>query len=88
MKICYIDTIGEEYCPSYIRLRDKTIGMVRRPDTEIDYKTATPTLDWINEVTCTYFHLLLSKGIVENAIEAEKEGYDAAIIGCYFDPGL
>ncbi len=88
MKICYIDSIGKEYSPTYVPMLEKAIEMVRRPDTEIGYKTVTPGLDWVKEVTCTYFHLLWTKGIVEKAIEAEKDGYDAAVIGCFFDPGL
>ena len=88
MRICFIDSIGKEYSPTYIPILEKVVEMVRRPDTEIGYKPVMPTLDWVNEVTCTYFHLLWTPGIVEKAIEAEKEGYDAAVIGCFFDPGL
>lgn len=88
MKVCQIDTTDWEYCPSYIRLRERTSEMTRRSDTNAGYKAATPALDWINEVTCTYFHLLLSNGIVEKMIETESAGYEAAITGCYFDHGL
>ena len=35
-----------------------------------------------------YFELLQSAYNVEAVLQAQKQGYDAAVIACYFDPGL
>lgn len=35
-----------------------------------------------------YFEMLIDAQVVEGVIQAEQAGYDAAMIGCYLDPGL
>jgi allantoin racemase len=35
-----------------------------------------------------YLEMLNDTGIIDKVIAAERQGYDAAIIGCYADPGL
>lgn len=38
--------------------------------------------------TCYYFEALNTPEMINKVVWAEKEGYDAAMIGCYLDPGL
>ncbi|MFC2001040.1 aspartate/glutamate racemase family protein [Chloroflexota bacterium] len=60
-----------------------------RPDTEIGIKTLAKHTTTLRPYADTlYFELLQTQYVVEGVIQAEKEGYDAAVIGCYFDPGL
>ncbi len=60
-----------------------------RPDTELSIKTIdTHTTILRPYADSLYFELLQTQYVVEGIIQAEKEGFDAAIIGCYFDPGL
>lgn len=62
---------------------------VIRPDTEISIKTVGKlTLVLRPYAETLYFDLLERPYIVEAVIQAEKEGYDAAFLFCYFDPGL
>ncbi len=63
----------------------ENLRRVARPDTEIDfhyikrsaYLVQTPYLEMLNNIA-----------LVDGIIEAERQGYDAAIIGCADDPAL
>ncbi|MBI5118280.1 hypothetical protein HZA56_17525 [Candidatus Poribacteria bacterium] len=63
----------------------ENLKRVSRPDTQVDvydlkhsaYMIETPYLEMLNNVW-----------LIEGVIEAEKQGYDAAIIGCANDPAL
>ena len=60
-----------------------------REDTEFGTKLIEKhTLTLWPYVETYYFDLLQRPYTVEAIIQAEKEGYDAAIDVCYFDPGL
>jgi len=60
-----------------------------KPDTEISIKPIDKSTLSLEPYTETlYFDLLQRQYTVEAAIQAEKEGYDAVILACYFDPGL
>ncbi|MDH3414319.1 MAG: hypothetical protein OEM98_17790, partial [Gammaproteobacteria bacterium] len=59
-----------------------------RPDTELGITQQKHTLTHRAFVEGLYFELLQSTWTVEGVLQAEKDGYDAAVIACYFDPGL
>lgn len=62
---------------------------ITKPDTEFSIKTIDKaTLALRPYVETLYFDLLQRQYTVEAAIQAEREGYDAAIISCFFDDGL
>ncbi len=64
---------------------EKGFGKVARPDTEI-------TLSHVEKTGLVmyypYFELLNNTMMVDKVINAEREGYDAAVMGCFGDPGL
>jgi allantoin racemase len=35
-----------------------------------------------------YYSALVTADVLHTLMDAEKNGYDAAIVGCFFDPGL
>ena len=89
-KICLITASeGSEWKSRqdlFKRLKEKK---AIKPDTELGIKTvAKHTITLRPYAETLYFELLESVYFVEGVIQAEKEGYDAAIITCYFDPGL
>ncbi|OGA50551.1 MAG: hypothetical protein A3F74_01225 [Betaproteobacteria bacterium RIFCSPLOWO2_12_FULL_62_58] len=59
-----------------------------RPDTELGITLQKHTLTHRAFVEGLYFEMLQSTWTVEGILQAEKDGYDAAVIACYFDPGL
>ncbi len=92
MKLCVV-TIGD--------VSDKWIGealasirasfhSVLRPDTEVTLKPARGGLKGNNylDFDNPYFVLLNKRPIVEALIEADKEGFDAAWVNCFGDPGV
>lgn len=58
---------------------------VARPDTEIEIHHVKRSSFMVNH---SYMELLNNVWIVDGIIEAEKQGFDAAIIGCGNDPAL
>lgn len=88
MKICYVSITAEETTRPYLALVDKVFRKASRPDTEVGIKCVAPGLTRGFDGKYAYFTLLNKREIVEKVIEAEKEGYDAAIVGCFLDPGV
>ncbi len=63
----------------------KFINSVKRPDTQVDVislKRGPMHLQYF------YYRALILSDSLNQIKKAEKEGYDAAIIGCFADPGL
>ena len=61
------------------------IGRVARPDTKITISYPEKS----SFILHSYYGAFLNNAaVIEGAIQAEKEGYDAVIICCYTDPGL
>lgn len=87
MKLCYVNINTEEATKPFFSLLDKVFQQVARPDTEIGIKSVNPGLKRITDGH-PYFFFLNKRSIVERIIEAEKEGYDAAMVGCFLDPGV
>jgi len=88
MRLCYICINTEESSRPYLSLVEKVFRKVKRADTEIGIKGVKPGLDRFFPISSSYFDLLNKKEIVEKVIEAEREGYEAAIVGCFLDPGV
>ncbi len=63
---------------------------ISRPDTELVIKAPTRgTKEFeYSIVGHMYADMLRTVEMVEGVIQAEKEGYDGAVIGCFGDPGL
>lgn len=66
---------------------DLNLRRVARPDTEV-------AVECIDEVfplpynTYRYNTLKCTDGAVERIIQAERQGYDAVVVSCTFDPGV
>ncbi|MCX5999706.1 MAG: aspartate/glutamate racemase family protein [Chloroflexi bacterium] len=78
----WVANVLKRWEPSYIK--------VLRPDTEVVLKPAKgglrgdSSLDYDNP----YFSFLGERPIIESFLEAEKEGFDAAWVNCFTDPGV
>lgn len=66
------------------RLMD-SLRTAARPDTRIDFRYLTRSAYMVQSY---YLETLNTAWLLDGVIEAEKQGYDAVIIGCANDPGL
>jgi allantoin racemase len=68
--------------PLWQLLRDY-FPRVARPDTEVVVRHVSVSGNYIRSL---YTELLNNRAVVENVIVAEREGYDAVVLGCWADP--
>ncbi len=68
--------------PLWQLLRDY-FARVARPDTEVVLRHAPFSANFTRSL---YAELLNDRPLIENVIAAEREGFDAAVIGCWNDP--
>ena len=61
------------------------VKAVARPDTEVEVHHVRHSA---YALQASYLEMLNNVWLIDGIIEAEKKGYDAAIIGCGNDPGL
>lgn len=87
MKICYVNINTEKASRPFLSLVQEIYPKLLRPDTQMDTKSVSPGLERITDGH-PYFYFLNKRQIVERIIEAEREGYDAAVVGCFLDPGV
>ncbi len=87
-RICYVNINTEEVSGPYLSIVEKVFQKVAAPDTEIGIKSVEPGLNRVYDLGYYYLSFLNKRQIVERVIEADKEGYDAAIVGCFLDPGV
>jgi allantoin racemase len=87
-RICFVNITVERISGPYFELVKQLFPKVLRPGTEVGFKSVQPGLESLSISSSTYFDLLNKKEIIEKIIEAEKEGFDAALVGCFEDPGV
>ncbi len=90
MKLCLvlITEMLESAHDFVFNMVQQSFGKVLRPDTEVVQKTLKVGLGNPHDYTNSYFVNLNLGSIVEAFIEAEKEGFDAAVVGCFADTGI
>jgi allantoin racemase len=82
-----------DHLPEYRNMLSEHARRVTRPDTVVDlhgmragtYPSDTAPIDVLANPWC---HYLANLQIVDGAIRAEAEGYDAVAITCFHDPAL
>jgi len=89
MKIWYQSATRYRYDPSqdeFGKTLEEQCRRALRPETEV-YVTGVPERveEWRFFKSLMYYH---SSQFINNMLRAEKEGYDAFVIGCSFDTGL
>lgn len=57
----------------------------KRLDTEVE---VVSTERGPRDLEYRYYEMLVIPDVLHRIVQAEKEGFDAAIIGCFYDPGL
>ncbi|MFC1966738.1 aspartate/glutamate racemase family protein [Chloroflexota bacterium] len=88
VKVCYVNITAEEVSGPFLSVLDKLFQKAARPDTQVDVKCVKPGLNRSPYISYAYLQFLNKGSIIERIIEAEREGYDAAMVGCFLDPGV
>ena len=82
VKILYINPIAEAASNELIK---EVIEEIKRPDVEAVVKHIGRGPDHLEY---HYYEHIVSDEVLRMVREAEKEGFDAVIIGCFYDPCL
>jgi allantoin racemase len=82
VRINFINPFGT---PVYNNLITETLLPYARSDTEI---VVTNTRNCPENIDYYYNKHIVEMVVMEDVMRAEKEGYDAVIVGCCYDPGV
>lgn len=94
MKICIITVapVPSEYDAIVTTQCRELYAHILRKDTEIHCRGLAkgPAINpqKLPDYRNTYFNLLLKSAVVEAALKAETDGFDAVIVNCFDDPGV
>ena len=88
MKICLVDLNPEAFSRDFHDIATKVSQRVLRSGNRMDVKSVKTILTHRDFVSSYYFSLLNEIEVIEGVIEAEKEGYDAAVVNCFQDTGV
>lgn len=82
MRICFLNPFGT---PDYNELIRQVLAPSQRPETEVEVRNLT-----VRPENMDYFAAkhLVEVGVMKAAIQAERDGFDAFVIGCCYDPAL
>lgn len=67
------------------RAQKEWLQELAEPSTMVD---KTPTESGTPHLEYEFYEHLAIHNIIEKTVNAEKNGYDAVVIGCFYDPGL
>lgn len=80
-KLCYVDPVSS---PDFLPALSHHFQCLKDDDTQIDVLSLRPGLPWDNLEYHSY-EALVSGDLMKAIYWAEKAGYDAAVIGCFYD---
>jgi len=84
MKIWYQSYVDYENGKAYWDKLQTHLNDIKSPDTQIDIRGITPHDNYAHPLV----EFRCAREMISNAIKAEKEGYDAFIVGHFQDAGL
>jgi allantoin racemase len=82
------DSEGGQFCKKWADLMRRNMDLVKQKDTELTFRFPTWGSRGLDAFLFSHLHHLNDKSTFHAIVQAEKEGYDAALITCYFDPML
>lgn len=82
MKICFLNPFGS---PDYDPIIEEVLASTMRPDARLEIRHLEITPENMDYFAAKH---LVEVGIMKAAIQAERDGFDAFVIGCCYDPGL
>ena len=88
MKICVVSVGREEVRRNFVAATEKALEKVREPDTQIAIKSSKRGPDTIAQQVHPYTFYLSTGEVIERILEAERQGYDAAVVNMTSDIGV
>jgi Asp/Glu/hydantoin racemase len=95
MKIVVVQVIaaeenseGGQFCKKWADLMRKNMDLVKQKDTELTFRFPRWGCSGFDAFFFNYLHHLNDQSTFHAIAQAEKEGFDAAIITCFYDPML
>lgn len=82
------NTEGGQFCKRWAGLMRKNMDLVKQPDTELTFRFPRWGCTGFDAFFYNYLHHLNDQSTFHAIVQAEKEGFDAAIITCFHDPML
>ncbi|MBA7656180.1 Hydantoin racemase [subsurface metagenome] len=79
---------GGQFCKVWADLMRRNIDLVKQKDTEVTFLFPRWGLTGLDAFFHTYLHRLNDSETFHTVVRAEKEGFDAAILTCFYDPML
>ncbi len=90
MRLCYLNVVteSENYLSAFADVLHKNWALSKRPDTDVELRTVTKSMPDLKYFLHNYFIFLYERELMEEIVQAEKDGFDGVMIGCFFDPCL
>jgi len=85
MKVAYLDPVPLGADPAFEKLIAEELRKYAAPNTEVSYHALDSGAD--NYEYAIYEAFMLPR-ILKRVISLEEQGYDAVILGCFYDPGI
>lgn len=84
-RILYIDPV---YDNSFLSFFKKELESVKLPQTDIDVISLGEHKKGPKHLEYSCYEIMILPDLMKTIHQAEKDGYDGAIIGCFYDSGL
>lgn len=84
-KIMYLNPLGLN---AYDSLFASMLKKNKLPDTEIHITSLPPKVGLMDNLEYRTYNALIATSLIRATRQASKEGFDALIIGCFYDPYL
>ena len=92
MRICLVNVSEwiEGFHDLWFGMMMESFKKVLRSDTEVEIRSVKPGLrgDNVNDFDNLFFDLLNKRQVADVIVQAEREGFDAAVVGCFGDTGV
>jgi allantoin racemase len=82
LRICFLNPFGT---PAYDELIGEALAPALRPDADLEVRHLDGVLENIDYYASKH---LAEVAVMKAAVAAERDGFDAFVIGCCYDPGL
>lgn len=84
MRVCYQSYVDEAHAGNYWEFLRRHLDEIKHPETAIDIWGITPHDSYAHSLV----EMRCAREMICNAVRAEREGYDAFIVGHFQDSGL
>lgn len=76
---------GNEWILGFVELVKQNLALLKSPDTEVVFQLARKGAGCLDAAFYTYTNCLSNRDHLEGMIQAEKDGFDAVMIFCFYD---